>query len=251
VLAAIFYSLPPLRLKERGLPGLVVTILAQQTLPTAMLFAIFGQLESWGALVFVVYATARGMSSDVSHQMRDLGSDAAAGSSTFAVQAGARRVRQLYAASLELERFALGGVLVLLLVGLPWLPLPGSGWWSQLEIAPAWPLLAVYLPLIVLTAGSSLRALNQGRLEHQDPYDEARQARSHDATHFIHHTLPSVATPFYLGLWLTLTYLPNIIFLLTLFMLYGLYSPRRWASTWPLKPLLAYWRTLRSHRERT
>jgi 4-hydroxybenzoate polyprenyltransferase len=242
VMAASFYSLPPLRLKERGLVGLVVTIAAQQTLPTAMLFAIFGQLYSWGALIFIVYATARGISSDVSHQMRDLPVDAATQARTFAVQFGDRVVQKLYAFGLELERLALGAVLILLFIEMPVLSLPWMGWRVPLGL----PLIFVYLPLFILTAGSSLRAFRQGRLAEADPYDELRQLRQRDMLHVVHHTLPTVLVPLYLCLLMSIYYWPNLIFFLALVILYGLYSPSRWAATWPLRSLLAYWNSARS-----
>jgi 4-hydroxybenzoate polyprenyltransferase len=241
VLCAVFYSLPPLRLKERGLPGLVVTIAAQQTLPTAMLFAIFGQLFSPGALVFVLFATVRGISSDVSHQMRDAEADRASGIKTFAVHRGEAAVQMIYAVSLELERLFLGAVYILLLVELPGLRIPWDFWLSL-----GWPLFLFYLPLFVLTVGSSLRALRQDTLRQHDPYNELRQMNQRDTLHVIHHTLPTVLTPLYLGLLLSIAYWPNLIFLVVLFMLYGLYSPSRWADTWPLRSLLAYQRGLRS-----
>jgi 4-hydroxybenzoate polyprenyltransferase len=234
VLAATFYSLPPLRLKERGTVGLVATVVAQQTLPTALLFAAFGQPLSWGAAVFVLFATARGLSSDVGHQMRDRAHDAGTGTGTFAVRHGQRAVQSIYAASLEIERLALGGVMALLLLKLPTMTLPLVRW----EVAPAWPLILLYLPLFALTAGRSWRALRRGELASEDPYDEARQAHVRDALHVIHHPLPSVLAPIYLAFWMTLLYWPNVIFVLILGLLYSLYSPRRWAAAWPIRPLL-------------
>jgi 4-hydroxybenzoate polyprenyltransferase len=238
ILLAIFYSLPPMRLKERGLIGLIVTIAAQQTLPVAILFATFGELFSWGALIFILFATIRGGSSDVSHQMRDLASDAKVGAKTFAVVAGSKTVHRIYATSLELERLLLGAVILLLFVDLPAIQSP----LVSFEIAVAWPVLLFYLPLMVITAGSSIRAFRKGRLEQVDPYDEGRQAVVRDAIHVIHHPLPSVIMPLYLALWLVYFYWPNIIFVLALFLLYGLYSPKRWAAAWPIRPLLSYFR---------
>jgi len=241
ILAATLYSMPPLRLKERGLIGLATTISAQQTLPTAILFAAFGQPVSWGALVFVLFATGRGISSDVGHQRRDWSHDASTGTGTFAVRHGYGTVQTIYALSLEVERLALGGVMALLLLALPPVTLPLVGW----QVALAWPLTLIYAPLCALTVGRSWRALRQGRLTLEDPYDEARQTRVRDALHVIHHPLPSVLTPLYLVVWMTLFYWPNAIFVLTLGLLYGLYSPQRWAATWPLRPLLAWLRTAR------
>jgi 4-hydroxybenzoate polyprenyltransferase len=241
IFAAITYSLPPFRLKERGLTGLATTIAAQQTLPTAMLFAIFGDLFSIAALIFILFATVRGFSSDVSHQMREIPLDASTDTATFAVRIGKESVERIYSASLEAERMFLGLVVLLLLLDVPLVELPGG-----VLISPIWPLALIYLPLYVLTSGSSLRAFQKKDLEGADPYDEARQSTRRDALHFIHHTLPSVLLPLYLVLIMSSFYWPSLVFAVILFLLYGLYSPRRWKATWPLRPLIAFWRTVRN-----
>jgi 4-hydroxybenzoate polyprenyltransferase len=218
---ATAYSLRPLRLKERGLAGLIATIAAQQTLPTTLLFAAFGGLASWGALVFILFSTARGISSDVGHQMRDWARDANTGTGTFAVRHGYSAIQRVYTVSLEAERLALGGVVLLLLWGLPLAMGP---------VSLALPLALLYVPLYTATAGRSWRALRQNRLEADDPYDEARQSRRYDSLQIIHHTLPSVLMPTYLAVWLTVEYWPNVIFVFVLGLLYGPFFVRRWTS---------------------
>ncbi|MCP4515227.1 MAG: UbiA family prenyltransferase, partial [Delftia sp.] len=112
VLTATSYSLPPLRLKERGALGLIATIAAQQPLPAAMSFAALGHPHAGSALVFIAYITLRGVSSDVGHQMRDRERDKAAGADTFAVRRGHAAIARLYGISLELESLLLGAVLL-------------------------------------------------------------------------------------------------------------------------------------------
>jgi 4-hydroxybenzoate polyprenyltransferase len=242
ILAAASYSLPPLRLKERGLAGLIVTIVAQQTLPLALMFAAFDRLFTVGALVFILYATARGISSDVSHQLRDLAQDAMSGAKTFAVRQGERATARIYAAGLEIERFALGAVVALLIFRLPQVEASVFG----VRLTLAWPLLLVYLPLFTLNLGRSWKAFRTEGVELEDPYDEIRQAGLRDSLHVIHHTLPSVIAPLYLNLWLALFYWPFLVFALIVALLYGLYSPQRWVSTWPVRPLVDYFRTVRN-----
>jgi 4-hydroxybenzoate polyprenyltransferase len=227
--AATFYSLPPFRLKERGLVGLATTILAQQTIPTALLWVAFSSSLNWDALVFIAFATARGVSSDVGHQMRDWVHDVGTGTTTFAVQRGYAFIQMIYALCLEIERFALGVVIAWLAWNLPGFMLPGLG-----EIFPAWLLGLVYLSLFALTAGRSWRAWRNNNLPKHDPYDEKRQAQVRDALHLIHHSLPSVGIPLCLALWLTLAYSPNVIFLLTISLVYGLGSPRHWKAFWQI-----------------
>ena len=241
ILAATFYSMPPLRLKERGLIGLTATIAAQQTLPTALIFAAFGELATWATLVFVLYSTARGVSSDVGHQMRDWSQDTSTDTGTFAVRHGYDTIKTTYAISLEFERLALGGILIVLLLDLPRVILPLLNW----QVSPAWPLALAYAWLFFQTVGRSWLARRQGRLPLQDPYKPERQKRVHDTLQIIHHSLPSVVMPLYLACWMTVLYWPNAVFVVALVLLYRLYSPQRWAATWPLRPLLVWLRTIK------
>jgi len=231
VCAATFYSMPPLRLKERGGWGLAATIAAQQTLPTTLVFAAFGRLFTWGALAFVAYATARGLSSDAGHQRRDWARDSATGTRTFAVRRGYAVISRLYALSLEVEKVLLGVVLLVMLRDLPGVPVPGLG----VCVGLAWPLIVFYLPLLAITAGRAWRGWLRGEMP--DPYDESPQGPERDLLHLGHQSFPVVLVPLYLAGWMTTFYWPNLFFVVALVLLYGLYSPRRWASSWPLRLL--------------
>jgi len=232
VLAATFYSLPPVRLKERGALGLTATIIAQQPIPAAMAFAALGDLRTWGALNFIAYITLRGICSDVGHQMRDREGDAAAGATTFAVRRGHAAIARLYGLSLELETLLLGVVLVVLLVDVPPVHL---GDWS---VAPVWPLLIAYLALLPFTLGRAWVRLARG--EWVDPYDASTEGPPRDLLHLIHHPFPTVILPLYLAVWLTVCYWPNVVFVIGLVLLYRLYDPVRWAGAWPVRALLAW-----------
>lgn len=238
-LMATFYSLPPVRLKERGAVGLVATILAQQPLPAALAFAALGYLRTWGALVFIAYITLRGISSDVGHQMRDRTRDEAAGATTFAVRRGHAAIARLYGLSLELETLLLGVVLVMLLVDTP--PFALGAW----PIPPILPLLIAYLALLPLAIGRAWMRLSRG--EWVDPYDESPEGPPRDSLHLIHHPFPTVLLPFYLALWLTVRDWPNVVFIVGLGLLYGLYDPRRWAGTWPAQKLRRWLGKLKSY----
>jgi 4-hydroxybenzoate polyprenyltransferase len=229
-LIATFYSLPPVRLKERGVLGLVATIAAQQPLPAAMAFAVLGRLYTWKVLVFIAYITLRGICSDVGHQMRDRERDEASGAATFAVRLGHAAIARIYGLSLELEALLLGAVLVVLMLGVPSVNL---GDWS---VAPAWPLLIVYLVLLLFTLGRAWVRLERG--EWVDPYDESPEGPPRDLLHLIHHPFPTVILPLYLAVWLTVYYWPNIVFVVGLVLLYRLYDPGRWARVWPVRALL-------------
>jgi 4-hydroxybenzoate polyprenyltransferase len=226
VFVATCYSIPPLRLKERGSWGLLATIIAQQTLPTTLLFASFGNLASLGALCFIVYATIRGASSDISHQMRDWINDVQTQTRTFAVRHGVETTKKIYALCLESERVSIGLILIVLLLDLPHIKLPIFGWQTKYT----WPLLAMYIPLFALTVGRSWSALRNNTLPQNDPYDEIRQTRQRDTLHIIHHTFPSVIVPVYLSMLSIFSYWPNIIFLIILGLVYARYLPKYWHS---------------------
>jgi 4-hydroxybenzoate polyprenyltransferase len=230
-LIATFYSLPPVRLKEHGMLGLIATIAAQQPLPAAMAFAALGRLYTWGALVFIAYITLRGICSDVGHQMRDRERDEASGATTFAVRLGHAAIARIYGLSLELEALSLGTVLVVLMVDVPSVTL---GAWS---VALAWPLLIAYLTLLPFTLGRAWMRLEHG--EWVDPYDESPEGPPRDLLHLIHHPFPTVILPLYLAGWLTVYYWPNAVFAVGLVLLYRLYDPGRWARVWPMRVLRA------------
>lgn len=230
-LMATFYSLPPVRLKERGVLGLVATVAAQQPLPAMMAFAVLGHLRTWGALAFIAYIALRGISSDVGHQMRDRARDEATGATTFAVRRGHAAIARLYGLNLELETLLLGAVLVVLMADVPSVNLGG---WS---VAPAWPLLIAYLALLPFILGRAWVRLERG--EWVDPYDESPQGPPRDLLHLIHHPFPTVILPLYLAVWLTVYYWPNVVFVVGLVLLYRLYDPGRWAGAWPVRALLA------------
>jgi 4-hydroxybenzoate polyprenyltransferase len=234
-LTATFYSLPPVRLKERGLLGLGATVAAQHAIPATMAFAALGYLRAWGAFVFISYITTRGVSSDVGHQMRDRARDEAAGATTFAVRQGHAAIARLYGLSLELESLLLSIVLIVLLLDLP--PVHLRNW----SIRLAWPLLVAYAILLPCTFGRAWRRLTRG--EWIDPYDESPQGPTRDLLHLIHQPFPTVVLALYLAVWLTIYYWPNVVFLVGLILLYKLYDPTRWMGTWPVRTLLEHLRS--------
>ncbi len=208
---ASFYSLPPLRLKTRGAIGLCATVLAQQTLPLLLLLAAFDTPWTRLGAAFGLFATLRGLSSDLGHQVRDYPHDVRTGTRTFAVDFGYRRSTLLYALSLEAERLSLPGALFVLKDLLPTYRLFMVG------------LILASLLLTVLTLGNSLSAWQHNDfLPARDPYDETRQTRQRDTLHLAHHTFPSVLLPCALGLLAAWEYPPLAIFPLALLGFYAL-----------------------------
>ena len=234
-LTATLYSLPPVRLKERGALGLLATIAAQQTIPAAMAFSALGYLQTGGALAFISYITLRGISSDVGHQMRDRERDVAAGARTFAARHSHKVIASIYGISLELETLLLCVVLFVLLVDIPPVRL------GSLTVAIAWPLVLGYLILLPFTLGRAWLRLRRG--DWVDPYDESPEGPPRDLLHLIHHPFPTVIMSLYLAIWLTIYYWPNAVFVLGLILLYRLYDIKRWAGVWPVRALLSIWKS--------
>jgi cytochrome P450/4-hydroxybenzoate polyprenyltransferase len=79
------YSLPPLRLKTRGISGLVASTVAQRTAPLAIAFQA---LDAWGIgpALMLALGTCIGLRFIVIHQLHDRENDQRAGIRTFATE---------------------------------------------------------------------------------------------------------------------------------------------------------------------
>jgi len=91
ILLAALYSLPPVRLKERGVLGWGAAALAQQTLPLAI---IFEALKGWDlvAVGLTVLGTLIGLRSIVVHQLQDRENDRRSGVHTVATAQNPQRL---------------------------------------------------------------------------------------------------------------------------------------------------------------
>ncbi|MGD9899667.1 MAG: UbiA family prenyltransferase [Calditrichaceae bacterium] len=112
-LAAVFYSVKPVRLKERGKTGLIVVVFAQRVLPVLLVFAAFRFNNLTDIMLITFYILMRGLSSDVNHQIEDFNSDLKTSTGTFAVTAGLERIRRVFHLILEVEKLLLAAVLLL------------------------------------------------------------------------------------------------------------------------------------------
>jgi 4-hydroxybenzoate polyprenyltransferase len=115
-LAAIAYSLPPLRLKERGAAGIAMSSVAQWTLPVLLAFTALESGSAWELGVFLLATTVSGATLELAHQRHDLPNDAATRTSTLAVNLGERKVDKLYRWALWADRIAVGVVLVVVVL---------------------------------------------------------------------------------------------------------------------------------------
>ena len=216
VFVSTFYSLPPIRFKEKKLLGLILIVICQQTLPALLMLTAFSKNFNIGLASFILYATVRGFSSDTSHQMRDWKNDSKTKTKTFAVWLGVQKTQLVYALLLELEKLSYGLVIFSLFYYVN--PLQFS---MDIRLSPILPLLLIYLFLLIPTLGKSLTAYKQENLIQLDPYNETRQKQKTDFLQIIHHSFPSVFVPIYLSGFLALIYFPFSIFLIILLLLYG------------------------------
>lgn len=108
-----FYSMPPIRLKERGKAGLLLVVVAQRLLPILLVFTAFNFTEGWEIVLLATYVFFRGASSDINHQLEDYENDIATGTATYTVKKGKSKVEKILRFSLESEKILLVGILIL------------------------------------------------------------------------------------------------------------------------------------------
>jgi len=112
---ATFYSLKPLRFKERGLLGLVIIIITQRVLPVVLLLLAFEHylLVDWLLIIGLLFM--RGAASDIWHQISDHENDIKTGTGTHAVKSGVSRMEQTFQLVLISERLFMLLFLILLI----------------------------------------------------------------------------------------------------------------------------------------
>jgi 4-hydroxybenzoate polyprenyltransferase len=102
VLVAAVYSLPPARLKERGVLGWAAATAAQRTLPLAIIFQAFAAWDGV-AVLMTVLNTLIGIRYIAVHQLRDRRNDRRSGVQTIATQRRPERLIPLLRALFGLE----------------------------------------------------------------------------------------------------------------------------------------------------
>jgi len=200
IFISTFYSLPPLRFKERGKPGLLLVVLAQRLLPVLLVFTAFDFHRTGEMVLLAVYVFFRGISSDVNHQVEDYENDIKTGTSTFAVSSGRRVARGMLRFSLEMEKVLLLIVLLYITHALAWM-----------DFLP----LLCWLLTVLLYVGMLLFGYKQQWVDQKDP-----NPFSHPGTvfQFLHHSYPSVILSLVLSL--ILVYFEPVFILLFIFLLW-------------------------------
>ena len=169
-LAFSLYSIPPVRLKNRGIWGVIADACGGQLLPT--LWTVASVLESragdipQGWQVFVgLWAFVLGLRGIIGHQLRDLSADRTSGVNSFVVRLGEERSRRLLSrVLLPLELLAFSGGAALAGAWLPLIALAGAagiGWKLQ-RWSPAKVLLTYYLTLFPVAGVVTLAQRDDG-----------------------------------------------------------------------------------------
>jgi len=203
-----FYSLRPLRFKERGLSGLFVAIFAQKVVPVILLFVAFDFLYHIEIILLIIYILLRGAASDINHQLEDFKNDQSTDTKTFAVKFGWARLQRLFQFVLLLERYFFVIILASFLYRFFDYQLFGFPYFAS-------PLL-VYLVLLVIGFSKSIRQKNLDT----NPFAEEKNIYQ-----LIHLVFPNIFLPVYFILVLTMINPLFSIFLVLYIFLFRLFDP--------------------------
>jgi 4-hydroxybenzoate polyprenyltransferase len=209
ILISTFYSLPPIRLKERGKIGLLFVVFAQRLVPILLVFTAFNFPFGWELAILAVYVFFRGASSDINHQLEDYENDLATGTSTYTVSRGKGKVESIMRFSLETEK-------VLLLI----IMLSFIGTLSYLDIIP----FMILIGATIIYAGMyffSLIGIKNKRLGDINPFKPSGSS----IYQFLHHSFPSVIFAIFLNLILIYYNWKFVIIFIILGALRGVFSP--------------------------
>jgi len=216
-----FYSLPPIRFKERGFVGLVIPFLAQLVVPTLIVFSIFGFVTSIEITIFLLYGFFKGGAYDIGHQFHDFMGDTKTSTKTFAVTRGRHIVKAIFKSFLVVERFFFLAILYisfhLVLV---------ANRFNDIFIYGFAGLALLYLVLSVLVFANEIK-----NKEISDPYYVSIRGNAN----IIHIIIPNIAFPLVLTILISVQ---NYIFLsvLLFFLIWIMPTPSK--LKWPLQVIL-------------
>ena len=203
-----FYSLRPLRFKERGLAGLLIVIFAQRVLPLLLLFSAFKYSQLTDVLFFLIYILLRGAISDINHQMEDYQNDRATDTQTYAVKFGLSRLEKVFKIILSLERYVLLALLFVFMIRLSehrWLGFP-----------------VFTIPMVTYLFLLLLGLITYSR---QKDLDTNPFAEEKNIFQLIHLVFPNIFLPVFFILVLTMINPLFSIFLLLYIFLFRLFDP--------------------------
>jgi 4-hydroxybenzoate polyprenyltransferase len=185
--AAAAYSLEPVRLKTKGMVGLVVALAAQWFLPVLLAFSAFEVAGNWDMWFLALALTVSGAALEIGRQRYDRSRDLLAHVDTFATSLPDVLVNRVFATALLLDKLSIGLVLVVVVSAFQELP---PRWSSSLT----WSIVGIYALLLLVTLGDSLRSLRGNTID--DPY----YSQHHTAAWLLHETLLNFMAPVSLGI---------------------------------------------------
>jgi 4-hydroxybenzoate polyprenyltransferase len=116
---AMFYSIPPIRFKERKWLAPVIASLTQRTFPILLCFSIFKQFET-DTILFVLLSLIIGIRYILVHQIKDYNNDVATNVKTLVVDWGViKGKRYLFTYIIPLEIILLGITVLYLCFSIP------------------------------------------------------------------------------------------------------------------------------------
>lgn len=107
-LLAIGYSVPIIRLKERGIWGLLSASLAQRTFPVALLLVVATSFSPVMAALYLILVTIVGLRWMVTHQLADHSNDLRTQTKTFSTRAGYHNTERWLPRSIAAELLLIG-----------------------------------------------------------------------------------------------------------------------------------------------
>jgi 4-hydroxybenzoate polyprenyltransferase len=186
VFLAWAYSLKPIRLKERGLWGLLTSTTAQWTFPVLLAFAVFEQFGGWDMIALTAALSVSGGTLEIGHQRYDRQRDQVASTGTLGVRMQPEKLNAFYKGALLMDKACVGITLLILSTGLSKV-FPWSG-----SIGPLWPLLFLYIILLSFSIRENVHGHRTGIFI--DPY----YSTTRNSHKFLHETIPNLITPAYL-----------------------------------------------------
>lgn len=200
IFCATFYSAWPLRLKEKGILGLLTAFISQYPIPILLCFSAFGNfgsLDMWG---IVLFATISGAAKELGHQRSDLKNDEKTETTTFAVIQGRMKVDIFYKKLLYGDLYSVLGILLLM----AFFSGPQRIFYCQANVFI--PLIAIYAILSIMV----IRKMIKSGSTIIDPYYIAGRQ---DIMNLAYILFPNFILPFYLACILAIWHHPFAVFM--------------------------------------
>ncbi len=209
ILLATIYSLPPLRLKEKGMSGLVAAAIAQRLLPIWLAFAAFHYTAPAVITIFSIYVLLRGLTSDLNHQLEDFANDVRTSTNTAVVTTSKSKIKSIFAGLLRLERVFL---LLTIVITLYEARETQRIFFNLLSLAGA-----LYCLLYIFSLFLEKRA-------HEDTLEAINPYSAKSIFQFLHLVFPNMILPVVILGYLVSVNFNYLIFLLFYIFIYKLYD---------------------------